>query len=85
MNYVESFNLFGIEAKEVPCIKGSGAPTTATVAAVGCLYMNTDNGDMYKCISNEDGYVWVNILGDIETAIDGIIAIQNSLIGGDEE
>lgn len=63
MNYVESFNLFGIEAKEIPCIKGSGAPTTATAGAVGLLYMNTDNGDMYKCIAVTGSvYTWVALV-----------------------
>ena len=87
MNYINSFNMFGVEAKEIPSIKGSGAPTTETEGAVGCLYMNTDNGDLYKCIASVDGVLtWVDVggdLGDIETALDSIIAIQNSLIGGE--
>lgn len=61
MNYVESFDLFGIDAKQIPCIKGSGAPTTSTEGAVGCFYMNTDNGDVYKCTAAADGvYTWEN-------------------------
>ena len=91
MNYINSFNMFGIEAKEIPSIKGSGAPTTETEGAVGCLYMNTDNGDLYKCIASVEGVqTWVSILGDVEAALDAIIAeqeaiiaIQESLIGGD--
>lgn len=53
MNYVKSLNLFGVEAKEIPCITGNGAPTTATEGAVGCLYMDIDSEhkDIYKCIS----------------------------------
>lgn len=51
MNYVESFNLFGTPAKEIPCIKGEGVPTKTTEGAIGCLYMNTLTGDMYKCVS----------------------------------
>ena len=51
MNYVEHLNLFGVEAKEIPCIKGKGAPTEATEGEVGCLYMNTNNGDLYKCVA----------------------------------
>lgn len=88
MNYVKSLNLFGVEAKEIPSIAGSGAPTTETEGAVGCLYMDTDTGAMYKCIAVTDGaYEWVDVndkLGDIETALDSIIAIQNELIGGGE-
>lgn len=59
MNYVESLNLFGVEAKEIPCIKGSGAPTTATEGAVGCLYMDTNTGNIYKCTAAANGvYTW---------------------------
>lgn len=59
MNYVKSLNLFGVEAKEIPCITGSGAPTTTTVGAVGLLYMNTNNGDVYKCTAvSGSTYTW---------------------------
>lgn len=64
MNYVESLNLFGVEAKEIPCIKGSGAPNDSTVGEVGLLYMNTDNGDMYKCTFISNGvYTWDTVGG----------------------
>ena len=62
MNYVKSLDLFGVEVQQIPNITGSGAPTTATEGAVGCLYMDTasENGDMYKCIAVTDGtYNWV--------------------------
>lgn len=63
MNYVESFNLLGVEAKEIPCIKGEGAPTSATEGAVGCLYMDTLTGNTYKCVGGELGsLVWVETL-----------------------
>ena len=59
MNYVESLNLFGVEAKEIPCVRGSGAPTGSTDGAVGLLYMNTDTGDIYKCTAENNGaYTW---------------------------
>lgn len=59
MNYVENFNLFGVEAKEIPCIKGSGIPNGTTEGAVGCLYMNKFTGDIYKCIKADEGvYTW---------------------------
>lgn len=61
MNYVESFNLFGTEVKQIPCIKASGAPTDKTEGAVGCFYMDTDTGDIYKCTSDLDGvYTWAS-------------------------
>lgn len=43
-------------------ITGTGAPTTETVGAVGCQYMDTNNGDMYKCTAVSDGvYIWVPV------------------------
>lgn len=59
MNYVDSLNMFGVEAKEIPSIKGNGAPTAATAAAVGCFYMDIDTGKVYKCTAAADGvYTW---------------------------
>ena len=59
MKYVKRLEMFGVNAKEIPCIKGSGAPTTATEGAVGCLYMDSDNGDLYKCVAQKDSeYLW---------------------------
>jgi hypothetical protein len=59
MNYVDHFNLFGIDAKQIPCDTGEGAPTTTTVGAVGCFYMDTLTGDVYKCVSVNGGvYGW---------------------------
>ena len=59
MNYVESLNLFGAEAKVIPCITGGGAPTDKTQGAVGCLYLDTYTGDIYKCVAaSDDSYVW---------------------------
>lgn len=59
MNYVDSYNLFGIETKQIPCIPGTGAPSTSTAGAVGMLYMDTDTGDIYKCTAVVNGvYTW---------------------------
>ena len=95
MNYVESLNLFGVEAKEIPCVLGNGAPTSATVGAVGLFYMDTSSQtkDVYKCIGAAGGvYTWARLeyddtevkqlIGNIETALDAIIAIQEELIHG---
>ena len=85
MNFVKHLNIFGVEAKEIPCIQGIGAPTESTEGAVGCLYMDTDTGEIYKCIAVENyKRTWINTeekIGDIESALDEIIAIQNALIG----
>lgn len=59
MNFVKWLNLFGVEAKEIPCLLGSGAPTNATIGAVGLFYMDTDNGNVYKCTAASDNaYTW---------------------------
>ena len=68
MNYIESFNLLGVEAQQIPCITGEGAPKTFTEGAVGCLYMNTLTGDIYKCVAAENGvYTWNNITTEAVT------------------
>ena len=59
MDFVESINIFGVNVKDIPCIRGKGAPTHTTVGAVGALYMDRDTGDMYKCVSDSNGaYTW---------------------------
>ena len=97
MNYVDSFELFGVKAKQIPSIVGSGAPDYSTYGAVGCLYMDRANGKLYKCIGSDEGLQsWQEIgaggdsdgnidaaLENINSALDVIIAIQDSLIGGD--
>ncbi len=69
MNYVESFDLLGVKAKQLPCITGEGVPTTATKGAVGLLYMDTaDNGKIYKCTKAENGvYTWVSEPDKVDT------------------
>lgn len=88
MNHVDHLNLFGVEAKEIPCIKGEGAPTTATEGAVGCFYMDTDTGRVYKCTAVTDGvYTWqsadgadvVQTTGDSETAVMSQKAVATAL------
>ena len=64
MNYVEGIKIGGATAAQIPCIKGKGVPTTKTAGAVGCLYMDTDNGDMYKCTAVKDeAYIWEMVCG----------------------
>lgn len=60
MDYVKSFDLFGVPAMQIPSLTGSGMPTTETEGAIGSLYMDTNTGDLYKCIAVTDGsYTWV--------------------------
>lgn len=65
MEFLEGRDLFGSgPSKEIPCIPGKGKPTTATVGAVGCLYMDTDTGALYKCTKAENGvYTWTQDAG----------------------
>ena len=60
MNYVKGRSLFGNgPTREIPCLTGKGKPTTAVEGAVGCLYMDTDSGNLYKCTAAADGvYTW---------------------------
>ena len=59
INYVDHLDLFGVPAKEIPCIKFEGAPTESTVGAVGLFGMDTLTGDVWKCVSEADGkYGW---------------------------
>ena len=80
MNYVEHLNLFGVDVKDIPCIKGKGAPTTSTVGAVGLLYMdaNSTNGDMYKCTAAyDDIYIWKPI-GDGSSGSSDVLSIASA-------
>ena len=64
MNYVESLKMGGVPAFQIPCIKGKGEPTTATEGDVGCFYMDTNTGNLYKCTAVKDGvYTWVRVGG----------------------
>ena len=64
MNFVEHFNLLGLDVMQISCIKLSGAPTSSTEGAVGMLGMDitSESYDLYKCVSAENGeYVWESV------------------------
>lgn len=87
MNYVKSFDLFGVPAMQIPATPGSGTPTTATEGAVGCLYMDTDTGNLYKCIAVADGaYTWVECessgSADVSEIVDEVLAALPTWTGG---
>lgn len=70
MNYVKHLDFNNIEVKEIPCIRGSGAPSTNTDGAVGCLYMNTATGHIYKCTKASGGtYTWEDLNADVREEI----------------
>lgn len=65
MQFVESFDLFGTQVRQIPNATGEGAPTVETVGAVGDMYMDTYTGNMYKCVAVESGRaVWVEMASD---------------------
>ena len=69
MHFVNGFDLFGVKAKQIPCITGNGSPTVSTSGAVGMLYMDTSNeeGELWKCIKVEDSsYTWVKLTPNLE-------------------
>ena len=64
MKFVKYLDIIDNAFKEIPCIPGEGAPTTATEGAVGCLYMDTTSAtkDIYKCVSvDSNGYYWTKL------------------------
>ena len=79
MQFVDSFNLLGVEAMQLPCIKGEGAPTSATTGAVGLLYMNTKTGDLYKFISVTGSvYTWAALVpANIVTSVNDVAPDEN--------
>ncbi len=59
MDYMGSFDVLGLKARQRPCLIGNGEPTTSTKGTVGELYMDTDTGLIYKCIGESEGeYAW---------------------------
>lgn len=78
MNYVNSFNLLGLEARQRPCLTGNGEPKNTTVGAVGELYIDINTGNIYKCISNiDETYTW-NMLCD-EIVLKELETIKSAL------
>ena len=66
MEFVESFDLCGVDAKQNPSITGEGAPTATTKAAVGFFYMDKLDGKLYKCTAVSDGsYTWEEVASGV--------------------
>ena len=51
MNFVTHQEIAGVQSKEIPCMRGAGAPTAETEGVAGCLYLNTATGELYKCVA----------------------------------
>lgn len=59
MDYINSFDIFGVAARQRPSIVGSGAPADTTAAAVGDFYLDAVTGDVYVCKAATGSiYVW---------------------------
>ena len=70
MNYVDSYNFYGVDSKQIPCILGDKAPETTTEGAVGCLYMDTSTAGIYACVSAEKGeFIWIAITSSLEKRV----------------
>lgn len=80
--YYKNLNINGTDFKIAVNIAGAGAPTTATEGVVGMIYMNTNNGDLYKCTSVLGStYTWVEALGVGADGFSPTIAVTN-ITGG---
>lgn len=58
VNFVNSFNIIGVEVAQIPCLTGHGEPLQDFALKVGLLYINEDSGEMYKCIKGESDLIW---------------------------
>ena len=62
MRFEKDLGFLHVDAKEIPCLTGKGAPTVQTEGAPGVLYMDTDTGVLYKCRGGTAGeYCWENM------------------------
>lgn len=82
ISYVDGFDLFGIKARQIPCLSGKGEPNADIAAAIGLLYIDEDTGDMYKSIKgNENSLIWTRIANDSSQSSSGIIElIKNDML-----
>ena len=82
MNYVKGFDLFGVKARQIPCLTGKGEPIESIALKIGLLYINEDNGDMYKCVkrNGEEGLVW-EMIGTAQPNGDGSIDTEDLNLG----
>ena len=88
MNYVKHLNIYGIDADPIPCDVGYGPPTTRTVGAVGCLYMDIASKYrvVYKCTDVADRtYTWARLDDEAIALIDQMIkSLEDDIIERDD-
>lgn len=78
LSRVLSYGSSGFQWIEPPkqnvTIKGAGAPTTSTVGEVGMLYMNTNNGYLYKCTSvSGSNHTWRPVIETLDTQVADVL------------
>lgn len=81
MNFVESLNLLGTEAKQISCLILHGEPTSSTEGAVGMIGIDVDSEshDLYKCISaNDNTYVW-SLIPDANMVAENLLNVTNNI------
>ena len=49
MNFVDTLDIMGTAVRLIPCMTGSGAPTSETDGDVGTLYLDRTCGTIYVC------------------------------------
>lgn len=73
MNYVNSFNLLGLEARQRPCLTGNGEPTIEST--IGDLYQDINTGVLYKYVLKNEVHKWEKVIEDAPT-----IAVSDNII-----
>ena len=64
-------------------IKGTSAPTTATVGAVGQLYQDTTNDKLYYCTYASDTYGWQEIQNAMTQSLTSLADGSEVIVSGD--
>ena len=83
-NIVQSFNIFGTEVRQNPCIILAAAPTKETQGVVGLLAvdLSSEKKDLYKCIAVENGsYIWNEVGSSSTEVVDTLPSVED----GDED
>ena len=64
VEYVEKFDFYGKEVKEIPCVSGYGEPKE-TPEAFGLLLVDHETGTLYKSVYQGQDLVWEKVSPDV--------------------
>lgn len=79
---IDDFNENFRKIDGLAVLKGTTAPTTATVGIIGQFYLDTEAKMLYQCVSAEDGvYGWFNITLDSSIGLSPDVATAFGLTG----